>query len=473
VLQRGRDVPVWGWADPGEKVRVRWGGATLDAVAGPDGAWRVTLPPQQASSKPADLVVTGRNTIDVRDVLVGDVWLCSGQSNMEFMVAQGLDAAKEIVDSDHPPIRHFKIPHTLAEKPARDVAGEWKACSPENVGAFSAVAFFFAREMWRRTGVPIGLVNSTWGGTQIEEWMSAGALAKDPAHDEIRRRWELRLKEYPERLAQHEKALAKWNADAAAAKARGETFAERRPPAAEGPGSRWEPAGMYNAMIAPLVPAAFAGVLWYQGEENAPRAGEYRTLFPGLVEEWRSDFGRPDLPFYFVQLANFNRPVDKGDRQWAFLREAQAGVLRLPRTGMAVTIDIGDPANIHPKDKQEAGRRLSLVARAQLLGDKVECFGPMYAGIAREGSALRVRFGHAAGLFATAKIGAFELAGADRRFFPADARIDGETVVVTSEDVAEPVAVRYAFRNAPVATLYNGAGLPAAPFRSDDWPENP
>jgi sialate O-acetylesterase len=313
-------------------------------------------------------------------------------------------------------------------------------------------------------------VNSNWGGTQIESWMSDAALRADPAAPEIFARWQKVLADYPAKVAAHGKAVAKWAHDAAAAKAAGQPFTRRKPAVPEGPGSRWQPSGMYHAMIAPLAPAALRGVLWYQGEANGARAAEYRTLFPGLIRQWRTGFGQPNLPFYFVQLANFARPVDKSDQQWAFLREAQAGALALPATGMAVTIEIGDPTNIHPKNKQEVGRRLALLARAQLGGETIEFAGPVFVAAKPEGGALRVSFTHAAGLrLGGAGPTGFEVAGEDRKFVPAAARIEGDSLLVSAGVVPHPVAVRYAWRNAPPATLFNLAGLPAAPFRSDTW----
>lgn len=470
VLQRDQPLPVWGRAAAGEKLRVQFHGQSLETVTPADGHWRVTLNAEPASAQSSELVVTGSSTVRVRDVLVGDVWLCGGQSNMEFRLAQANNAQAEIAAANFPLIRHFKIPHTVADVPAADCVGQWVGCSPATAGDFTAIGFFFARDLSQRLDVPVGLVNSNWGGTQIESWMSDAALKADPAAAEIFARWRKVLADYPAKVAAHEKAVAKWEEDAAAAKAAGRPFTRRKPIAPEGPGSRWEPSGMYHAMIAPLEPAALRGVLWYQGEANGSRASEYRTLFPGLIRQWRADFGQPRLPFYFVQLANLTRAGDKTDQEWPLLREAQTIALALPATGMAVTIDIGDPANIHPKNKQEVGRRLALVARAQIFGEKIEFSGPMFATAKPEGGALRVTFTHADGLAATggALVG-FEVAGDDKRFLPAVAHLDGSAVLVSAEAVAAPVAVRYGWHNNPVISLVNAAGLPASPFRSDRW----
>lgn len=471
VLQRDQPVAVWGRATAGEKVQVRFAGQTVSTTAPTNGRWLVTLKPLKSSAQPAELVVTATNTVRVRDVLVGDVWLCSGQSNMAWMVRNANDAQTEIAAANFPLIRHFKVALTAADQMKGDVAGSWVACSPATVGDFTAVGYFFARDLYQRIGVPIGIVNSSWGGTQIESWLSESTLRAHPAGNEVYARWEKRLADYPALKTAYEAQMEKWKSKQADAKKGGKGAA--RPPAVpEGPGSRWEPASLYNGMIAPLVPYAFRGALWYQGESNASRHAEYASFFPAMIKQWRADFGQP-LPFYFVQLANFeNREGTTGD-VWAYLREAQQQALALPLTGMAVTIDIGDPKDIHPRNKQDVGRRLALHARKQLYGEQIETDGPMFRSAKPDGSAIRVSFTHAAGLkLAPAKEDeriSFEVAGEDRKFVPATARVERQSVVVSAESVPQPVAVRYAWRNSPDARLFNGAGLPAAPFRSDKW----
>jgi sialate O-acetylesterase len=471
VLQRDQPLTIWGKAAAAEKVEIKFRSQTASVITAADGRWRVTLRPEKAATFASDLVAKGANTVVVRNVLVGDVWLCSGQSNMAFLVRNVNDAEREIAAADFPLIRQFKVPTVAADKPADDVPGSWAVCTPASVAGFSAVAYFFARDLHQKHGVPIGIVNSSWGGTQIEAWISEPALRADPAAKEVFARWEQRLSEYPQKLEQHARAMSKWEKDRADEKgAKGKKRAAPAKP--EGPGSRWVPGGLYNAMIAPLVPYAMRGILWYQGEANAVRHTEYASLFTSLIKQWRADFGQP-LPFYFVQLANFERGGGgKGD-DWAFLREAQAKALTLPQTGMAVTIDIGDPKDIHPKNKQDVGRRLALHARHQLFGEKIETDGPMFAAAKREQAGMRVTFTHGEGLrLEPAKTDgrvSFEVAGENRKFFPAQARIDGSDLIVSAENVSNPVAVRYAWRNSPDARLFNAAGLPAAPFRSDDW----
>lgn len=473
VLQRDQSLPIWGRAAPGEKVTVSFHDQSTTTLATEDGRWRVTLSPLAACKQEADLVVTGNNTIKVTGVVVGDLWLCSGQSNMEIRVRQAQNASQEIAEAQFPSIRQFKIPHAVASSPATDCAGTWVRCTPDKVGEFTAVGYFFARDWSARTGVPVGLINSSWGATQIESWMSEATLQADPAAQDIQTRWKLCLEEYPARYAAYKVALVKWNDEAATAEKAALKFAQPRPSAPEGEGGRWQPAGMYHAMIAPLTPMALCGVLWYQGESNCSRSTEYRTLFPALIQQWRADFAQPQLPFYFVQLASYEHPRDKTGETWASLREAQVLALRLPATGMVVTIDIGDRKNIHPINKQEVGRRLALVARAQLLHENMEYSGPVFTGLQREGTRLRLTFNHAEKLVAHGDcLTGFELAGDDHRFVAADARIEENNVVVSSTAVRLPVAVRYAWSNYPVANLFNQAALPATPFRSDDGEGN-
>lgn len=483
VLQRDQPVPVWGRADPGEKVSVSFRRQTVTTAADTGGRWLVRLAPLAASTEPAELVVTGKNTVRVADVLVGEVWLCSGQSNMEFPVYDPANAnfrldnaAAEVAAAKFPLIRQFKVARAVAEKPADTVRGDWAVCSPETVGAFTAVGYFFARDLHRKLGVPVGIINSSWGGTPVESWMSAEALASDPAFRVVQERWRRMLAEYPARKPAAEAALDSWRKAEAAAKALGTDAhaaylqQHRRPRLPRGPGDSWTPSGLFNGMIAPLVPAAFRGVLWYQGESNAERAAEYRTLFGAMITQWRQTWGRGDFPFYFVQLANYGLPSDPTGQTYAFLREAQTQTRTLPATGMAVIIDIGNPDNIHPGNKQEVGGRLALIAVAQTYGLGGECSGPVFASMAAEGSTLRMKFAHAGGLATRGGPAAgFEIAGADRLFHPAHAQIEGDTVVVSAAEVPAPTAVRYAWANAPVANLCNAAGLPAAPFRTDRW----
>jgi sialate O-acetylesterase len=472
VLQRDKPLPVWGKADAGERVTVTFAGQTIGTTAGKDGRWIVYLAPLPASSISADLVVAGKNSVQLTDVLVGDVWLCSGQSNMGWSVERSMNAEEEMANANFPLIRHLKIKKTVAAAPADDVDDDgagWRVCTPEAVKGFSAVGFYFARDIQPRIGVPVGLIQSSYGGTPIEGWMSPAALASDPAFALVDERWQRALVTGAEDRARHDAAVEVWKAGEAAAKAKGEKYTAPWP---QNPSNvEWcPPSGLYNGMIAPLVPVAVRGVLWYQGETNTGRSREYAKLFSAMITAWRAHLGQGDVPFFWVQLANF-ADGDANGIGWALLRDAQTEALVLPATGQAVAIDIGEAGDVHPKNKQEVGRRLALLARAKVYGGAVDFCGPVFNRLMREGTAMRVSFGYAGnGLIARDKpLQSFQIAGADQKFFPAIAQIERDTVLVSSADVPEPVAVRYAWTNAPEANLYNGAGLPAVPFRSDSW----
>jgi sialate O-acetylesterase len=436
VLQADKPVPVWGTAAPGEHVRVSFAGQSVGATAGADGRWIAVLAPLATSVTGADLTIEGRTAVTLHDVLVGEVWLCSGQSNMEFSVDEGgayrvANAPEEVAAARWPLVRQFKVARRASAVPVDTAGGDWVVCSPQTVAHFTAVGYFFARDLCARLGVPVGLINSSWGGTPVESWMSPAALAAFPGF------------------------------------ANGHPMAGAAPPA----GDPWVPASLFNGMIHPLLPYAIRGALWYQGEANAGHPAEYAKHFPAMITAWRAHFGEGDFPFFWVQLANFNPPHSPPGEPWAFLREAQARALALPATGQAVAIDIGEAGNIHPRNKQEVGRRLALLAKAKVYSLPVDASGPVFLRAEPEGAALRLRFSSAGdGLTAADKpLQSFEVAGADRVFHPAAAVIHGDTILVQSPAVARPVAVRYAWKNAPEANLFNGAGLPAAPFRSDDW----
>lgn len=473
VLQQGRKLPVWGWADPGEKVTVSHRGQQAVATAGADGKWRVELPPLRASAEAQDFVVRGKNTLTLRDVLVGEVWLCSGQSNMAFTVNRALNAKEEMAAAKFPLIRQYAAKRVTAAQPQETVEGEWTVCAPETVGNFTAVGYYFARDLHQRLGVPVGLVHSSWGGTPAEAWTSEETLRADPAFRPIFDRAAAVLAAYPAAKAKYDAAAAQWREQQKAAKAAGKAFKKTAPRAPSGPDSPRNPAVLYNGMIRPLVGFALQGALWYQGEANAGHASEYRRLLSAMITQWRRAWAQGDFPFYLVQLANYKASGEQ-NVEWAFLREAQTQVAtQLPHCGQALAIDIGDVQDIHPKNKQEVGRRLALLARAQVYGEKVESVGPTFARAERRGAGFKVTFTQAAGLQAKGGAAAgFELAGADRQFVPAQAVVQPDgSVHVEAAALQEPVAVRYAWRNAPAANLYSGAGLPAVPFRSDDWPQ--
>ena len=479
VLQRDKPVPVWGRADTGEKITVTFGRQTKSTVAGPDGRWSVSLDKLSAEAKGADLTVAGKNSVVLHDVVVGEVWLCSGQSNMEWTLSKARDAEKEIATANFPLIRHIKIKNTVASDPVAtvDTTG-WQPASPTTAGAFTAVGYFFARDLWQKLGVPVGLVNSSWGGTPVESWMSPVTLERHPPFKFVNERWEKNLSDYAQKKADYDGiALPEWQQAEVTAKAQGAAAhaawlkAHPRPRAPRGRGDPWTPGGLFNGMINPLIPYALRGALWYQGESNAEHANEYQRLFATMIRDWRKEFGQGDFPFFWVNLANYDVPSDATHETYAFLREAQTLTLDVPNTGQAVAIDIGDPNNIHPTNKQEVGRRLALLAKNRVYRIAVDDSGPTFANITRAGPLLVVTFGHAGGgLIAHDKpLQSVEIAGADQVFHPALVQISRSALLVSSPNVKEPVAVRYAWKNAPEANLFNGAGLPAVPFRTDNW----
>jgi sialate O-acetylesterase len=482
VLQRDASVPVWGSAAPGETVTVKFRDQTVSATTAPDGRWSVHLSPLKPGA-PTSLIVSGKNTITLKDIVVGEVWVCSGQSNMEFRVwgppgdvYRVNDADAEVAAANHPMIRHFKVEQAVATHPSDTARGSWIVCSPATVGQFTAVGYFFARDMSKRLGVPIGIINSTWGGTAIESWLNDTALRSDPAFAVVGQRWAEAMVGWQDKVAAYKIAVAKQEKDEAAARAAGTEklaqYLKDRPwlPPPPSPESPDAPQGLFNGMINPLIPYAIRGVLWYQGESNGSRPGEYHALFAAMIKSWRGAWGEGDFPFLFVQLPNW-KTGDPSGLEWAQLREAQAQALSLPNTGMAVTIDTGEPGNIHPRDKQDVGRRLALIAGHKVYGLAGVWSGPRFVSAERSGAAMRVRMDSEGGnlVMHGKELTGFAVAGADRHFVPASARIDGSTIIVSTPGVPEPVAVRYAWTDAPVASLFNDAGLPAAPFRSDRW----
>ncbi len=478
VLQRDKPIPVWGSADAGEKITVIFAQQTRTATAGPDGRWTVSLDKLPAIAQGADLTVAGKNTVVVHDVVVGEVWLCSGQSNMEFTVSRARDASKEIAAANFPLIRHVKINHAVATDPATTVAtGGWQSASPATVGGFTAVGYFFARDLFQKLNVPIGLVHSSWGGTPVESWMPAPTLAREAAFKIVAERWEKTLADYPQKKIEFDDALAEWTPADAAAKAQGDTAhaawlkEHPKPRAPRGRGDSWTPSGLFNGMIAPLTPYALRGTLWYQGESNADHAAEYRQLFVAMITAWRKQFGQGNTPFFWVNLANYKAPSDSTGQTYAFLREAQTQALDLINTGQAITIDLGDPNDIHPTNKQDVGRRLALLAKHHVYGVTVDDTGPMFASVRLASGALVATFGHATGglIAHDHPVACVEIAGEDKVFHPAAVAVSKSVMIATSPEVKAPVAMRYAWRNAPDANLYNGAGLPAVPFRTDNW----
>lgn len=478
VLQHGRPLPIWGRAAPGERITVAFGDVRAESVADGDGKWLVTLPELAIDGVGGELSVTGESAITLRDVVVGEVWLCSGQSNMEFGVDNVRDADVEIAAATQPQIRHFQVQRNIAESPADSVPGEWQVCSPETVGKFTAVGYFFARNIRATLDVPVGLIHSSWGGTPIEAWMSEAKVKSDSALGTVLDRRRKLIRDYPAAKDKFDEELAAWEREAAAAKSEGKPFDVRRPRDPVGPGHPYMPITLYNGMIHPLVPFAMRGVLWYQGEANAgttSQTNEYQKLFPALISQWRDEWGQGDFPFYYVQLANFRACEEQSlqGTSWAFLREAQTMALSTPNTGMAVAIDIGNPDDVHPNNKQEVGRRLALIALAKTYGrPDVVYSGPTYKFAVRDGNGWLIHFDHADGLIATGpKPTGFQIAGSDENFVEATAVLLSNGVVrVHADSVRDPQWVRYAWLNSPEANVYNAAGLPMVPFRTDTGP---
>lgn len=469
VFQRDLPVPVWGTADAGERVTVSAGGHEASATADGSGKWATKLPALKTSADPVEVTVSGDKggeKVTFKDVLVGEVWIASGQSNMEWIVRNSKDFEQEKASADYPQIRMFTVQKAVAAEPTTELKGDWKVTTPENVGNFSAVGYFFARELHKQLGIPIGIIHTSWGGTPAESWAEASALESRDSLKPIGTRWRQQAATYTQRQAQ-------WQQQAEQAKAEG-----KRPPnpPTDPQKDPWRPSGLYNAMIAPLVPYAVRGSIWYQGESNAGRAYQYRELLPAMIGTWRKAWGRSaeEFPFLIVQLANFtDPPKEPGDSDWAELREAQSMTAAQPGNGIALAIDIGEAKDIHPKNKQEVGRRLALVALHDVYGKTDLAYsGPAYDSMKVDGDAVRLTFKHADGLAAKGgdALKGFAVAGEDHQWHWADAKVEGNQVVVHSDEVKHPVAVRYAWANNPEgANLVNGAGLPASPFRTDDW----
>ncbi|HET6249749.1 MAG TPA: hypothetical protein VFE47_18815 [Tepidisphaeraceae bacterium] len=490
VLQHDVPLPVWGTAEAGEAVTVKVGQQSKSATADANGKWKVMLDALPVGG-PVKVEVAGKNAIVFDDVLVGDVWICSGQSNMGFHLKQADNADAEIAAANFPNLRLFDVKHRTADKPVDSVGGKWEPCTPKTVPMFSAVGYFFGRDIHQKIGIPIGLIHTSWGGTPAEAWTDLPTLQSDPDFAPILGRLNNYPAQYPKDLARYEAAVEKQKSLPADAKK--PALRKPFPPDA----NPYLATVLYNGMVAPLQPYAIKGVIWYQGEANTGRAAQYRKLLPAMIQDWRRTWaggGSPSLlnasdakaaqpgnafPFLIVQLANYSANKPDGSSPWAELREGQwLTAAKTPNCGIAVTIDIGNPTNVHPTNKQEVGRRLGLVAEKMVYGRDVEDSGPTFASMAVDGNKVRVKFDHQAGGMEArgGKLEGFTIAGEDQKFYPAEAAIEagdaagGQVIVLSSPDVAHPVAVRYGWANSPSCTLYNKANLPAPPFRTDDWP---
>lgn len=478
VLQRGMKVPIWGWARPGERVKVRcsWQEELFTTKADSKGRWKLKVEAPEAGG-PYEMVVRGRNMIKIKDILCGEVWICSGQSNMEMSVRrvggwrQGMSNRKRAgAKVDDPGLRLFKVKKTIADEPQKDCGGRWRYCRGEVVEGFSAVAYFFGRELRNELDVPVGLIQSCWGGTVAEAWMRDDVLKKESDFAPILERFEQAKAEYKKKEREYNERLEEWMAAVKKAREQGQEDLNR--PEIKKPGKarhKNSPSSLYNGMLAPLIPYGMRGVIWYQGESNVKRAYQYRKLFPALIKNWRLDWGQGDFPFYYVQIAPYKYGMPYSAAE---LREAQLMAMSLRNTGMVVTTDIGNVDDIHPRNKLEVSRRLSLWAFSHTYGlDIDECSGPVFDSMDIEGGRIRVNFEHAEGGLSAkgGRLTGFEIAGEDRKYDEANAEIQGSSVVVWSPDVENPLAVRFGWSNTAEPNLFNKAGLPASPFRTDGW----
>ena len=493
VIQRDRSAAIWGWGDKDETITVEAGTSQIPTAAGRDGNWRVMLPPMPIQAKPIEITIHGHNSITLHDVLVGDVWLCSGQSNMEFPLSSANNAQEAIAAANHPDIRLFVVQHQVAFEPREDCKGQWIACSPDSVKDFSAVGYFFADAIRNSEHVPMGMIGSYWGGTPIESWISFEGFAVDPELKGMQDYF-LRLKaELPKRQAKHDEWYQSTGKAYEAALAK---HPATRPilalPEPTLPYNPYFPTVLFNGMIKPIIPYTLKGEIWYQGESNSSAALKYRKLLPALIGDMRSRWNQGDFPFGIVQLANYSPVQKKSDpaiSNWALLREAQSlTAANVPNTVIAVIVDIGQSNNIHPRDKIDVGRRLAIAVRKTAYGETNLVSSPTYDSMQVDGDRIHVHFKDVGtGL----KIGAapstqpslpaslpvdrlmgFVISGDDHQFVPADAMVEKpDTVVVSSPRVVHPVAVRYGWENSPTVNLYNDELLPASPFRTDNWPD--
>jgi sialate O-acetylesterase len=512
ILQRDRPVAIWGRDRPGQSVSIEFAGQSANAIADSEGHWRIELAAMPSSGNGRDLSIAGSESRVLKDVLVGEVWLASGQSNMGFTV-QAAHNAKETMDSaNDDQLRFFSVQNATAAQPQFDVAGRWDVTTPTSVQRFSAVAYFFAKDLRENLKCPVAILHSSWGGTSAQTWISIDALRREPPFSNYVTKWSDAMKNHqivqkdPARIENYQRELALWQKEVAP------TFnaamKEYNVKGAQGPKptpirpepSNPDPMGMpspsarpstpsviFNAKIAPIVGYSMRGVIWYQGEANGSSGIEYRSLLPRLIEDWRARWNQGDFPFLIVQLAGWD--MDRNPppmHQWPWLREAQAMTRdSVPDVALAVAIDLGDPKDVHPAGKLGIGKRLALLARRIAYGEKIVTSGPKYASMTVEGSRVRVRFAEVGSGLVTGqapwvakgneplpldRLIGFEIADEDHNWHAGTALIDGDSVIVSNAAVSKPVAVRYGWANAPRCNLYNREGLPAEPFRTDDWP---
>lgn len=467
VLQQDTEVKLWGWASPSEKITITtdWLPKPITIFSDEDGNWKTTIKTLKVDHQKHQITLEGNNKIELKDILFGEVWLCSEQSNMFFPVGKQentwktgvINYQEEIKKATENEIRLFTVGLTASQTPENDVKGYWQVTSPQNVYNFSGVAYFFGKNLYKNLNVPIGLISSSWGGTRAEAWTSQEVLENNPDYLPILERFTEKQISYYNKLQHYYQEKKKSQGDSTKLTLEKPKYSELNK----------DPYVLYNAMLHPLINYTIKGVTWYQGESNAQRAYQYRTLFPDMIQNWREDWQQENLPFYFVQIAPHHSQNPE-------IREAQLMAYRsVDHTGMVVTTDIGNPKNIHPENKQEVGRRLALWARSKTYGEKnIEYSGPLYRDFKVKRNKIQIYFDFAEnGLQKKGKqLTHFQIAGEDQKFYPAQAKIKGNTVIVSSDKVKKPVAVRFGWSKSPEPNLFNTAGLPASPFRTDDWP---
>ncbi|WP_395746478.1 sialate O-acetylesterase [Prosthecobacter sp.] len=481
VLQQKQTNPLWGWDAPGTEVTVKFGDQTKTAKAGADGKWTVKLDPVPASAKPATISIKGTTSKELKNVLVGEVWICSGQSNMQWNVGSSWDADLEIATAKYPNIRLITVPNVGTQEPQKDFKGEWKECSPATVGGFTAVGYFYGRVLHKMLDVPVGLINNAWGGSACEAWVNRAELEKDPRFKPLMESARQReaLLSSPEAKARYDADLAAWTKQAEEAKKAGKPFTVRAP----APPTAWltgnaRPANIYNGALLPTIGYGIKGAIWYQGETNAGRAYEYASLFPFMIQNWRNEWKQGDFPFYWVQLADFMpEKADAGQSvasAWAELRESQTKTeTAIKNGGQAVIIDLGDANDIHPKNKRDVAERLARWALVKDYGLKLPYRSPEFKSAEFSGEKAIVTldtFGSALRTVDISEVKGFVVCGEDQKWAWADAKIIGkDKLEVSAKGVTKPIAVRYAWADNPVCNLYSTDGLPVTPFRSDSF----
>ncbi|MHB8969479.1 MAG: sialate O-acetylesterase [Pirellulaceae bacterium] len=446
VLQRDLANPVWGWADAGEEVVVVLGDQKKTATAGADGKWRVALDAMPAGG-PHKIVIEGKNRIAIDDVLVGEVWVCSGQSNMQFPVAATRDADLTRITANYPKLRMISVPVLGTQEPQDDFKGTWQLATPDTVGGFSAVGYYFGLTLYQALGIPVGLIHDSWGGSSCDAWVPRELFEADPQYQALMDRWRA-IESNPEK-EENKSQL----------------------------GNQHRPGNLYNGMLKPIIGYGIRGAIWYQGESNAGRAYQYRQMFPLMIRSWRDAWKQGDFSFYWVQLADFlAEPAGPCDSAWAELREAQTMTQQLPKTGQAVIIDLGEANDIHPRNKEDVGERLARLALAKDYNIDIANRSPEYKTMEKKDNKIILSFDFVGGElkpFDVNDLRGFTIAGEDRKFVVAQAKVldsDKTKVEVWSDQVANPAAVRYAWADNPVCNLRSANGLPATPFRTDDWP---